>query len=64
MVEMERNELSDLRQERSIEIEDPDSGSTYVALLCCCETRAMSECKVYGNNRDENGAIGNGVCAC
>ena len=44
---MERTEWSDLRQERSNEVEDPDSDSTSVALLCCCETgMATTEMKM------------------
>ena len=63
MVKMERAERSDLRQESTNEIEDPDipgSDSTDIAVRLRNVANVSQRCKAYGNNRDENGAMGNG----
>ena len=66
MVEMERTEWIDLQQENSIKIEAPDIYQTVIrpTLLYGCETWTMSvkdeQRMRYANNRDENGAMGNG----
>ena len=64
MVEMEITEWSDLRQESPNKIEDPDipdSGSTDAAVrLRNMAANVSQRLKAYGNNRDDNGAMGNG----
>ena len=73
MVEMEITECSDLGHESSNEIEAPDisdsdstapdishSDSTDVALRLRNMGLCQLKVKAYGNNVDENGAMGNG----
>ena len=63
MVEMERTEWSDLRQENPNKIEDPDipdSDSTDAAVRLRNMANGSQRWKAYGNYRDENGAMGNG----
>ena len=63
MVKMERAERSDLRQESTNEIEDPDipdSDSTDIAVRLRNVANVSQRLKAYGNNRDENGAMGSG----
>ena len=63
MVEMERSDWCDLRQETFNKNEAHDircSDSTDVALRLLNMANVSQRWKSYGNNRDENGAIGNG----
>ena len=66
VVEMKRSDWSDLRQESFNKNEAPDipdssdSDSTDVALRLRDMANVSQRWKVYGNNRDENGAMGNG----
>ena len=63
MFEMERTEWSDLRQDNSNNIEAPDiSDSDYTDFPLRMRNMAnvSQRRNAHGNNRDENGAMGNG----
>ena len=64
MVEMERTEWSDLRQENPNEINEdpdiPDSDSTDAAVRLRNMANVSQRWKAHDNSRDGNGAMGNG----